>query len=253
MHNAAYADLGIPYVYVAFGIESAAVAVRSMRSLGMQGLSVGVPHKVEVMKYLDEVDPVAKKIGAVNAIVNRSGHLVGYNADWFGAEAALKEAISIQGKTFLVLGAGGAARSVCYALQKNGAEIILLNRSTERGKQLAEEFGIGRYDKLENLSRYPDYDVLVNATSVGFFDAQSCPIPESLIPSGRPVFEVVFFPVETKLVRIARAQGCQIIPGIRMLVHLATMQFELYTGRTPKFDVMESALLEGLREKGKKA
>lgn len=249
MHNAAYADLGIPYTYIAFGLETPEAAIAAMRTLGMHGLSVGVPHKVEVMRFLDEIDPVAQKIGAVNAIVNREGRLVGYNVDWIGAESALKEAIDIKDKTFLVIGAGGAARSICYAIQKNGGKIVLLNRDVKRAERLAQEFGIGLFDSLEHIYKYSNYDVLVNSTSVGFFDSDSCPIEEIHIPEGRMLFEAVFYPVETKLVRIAKVRGNKIIPGIRMLVYLAAQQFELYTGRKPKFEVMEKALRTGLELK----
>jgi len=182
--------------------------------------------------------------------VNREGHLTGYNVDWFGAEAALKEVLPIGEKRFLVLGAGGAARSICYALRKHNASIIVLNRDPEKARKLAEDFSISAFGPLSDLSRHRDYDVLVNATSVGFFDTESCPIPEDLVPSNRFVFEAVFYPVKTKLVRLAEERGCSVIPGIRMLVYLAGKQFELYTGSSPRFEVMERALLDGLQRRG---
>lgn len=246
MHNAAYADLGIPYTYIAFGLSDARSAIDAVRSLGMKGLSVGVPHKVEVMKYLDEIDPVAQEIGAVNAIVNRDGFLKGYNVDWIGAEAALREATEIADKRFLVLGAGGAARSICYALRRNGGKMTILNRDVRKAEILARDFGVQEYGALSEISKFQDYDVLVNATSVGFFDAESCPIAESDVPRNRLLFEAVFYPVKTKLVRLAEVRGCRVVHGIRMLVHLAGHQFQLYTGEKPRFEVMEKALLEGL-------
>lgn len=249
MHNAAYADLGIPYTYIAFGLDDTRAAIAAMRSLGMVGLSVGVPHKVEIMQYLDEIDPIARKIGAVNAVVNRNSKLIGYNVDWMGAEAAFKEALSINGKRFLVIGAGGAARSICYALKRNDAQITILNRDLAKAQTLARDFGIARYGALSDFAAYSEYDVFVNATSVGFFDEESCPIAEQDVPHGKTVFEAVFFPVKTKLVQLAEKRGCRIVPGIRMLVHLAGRQFELYTGLKPSFEVMEKALMQGLEKK----
>jgi len=186
------------------------------------------------MKYLDAIDPVAREIGAVNAIVNDDGCLTGHNVDWMGAEAAIKEVTEIRGCRFLVLGAGGAARSICYALRRNGAEIVMLNRDGKKAETLAREFGINSFGSLSEISKFPDYDVLVNATSVGFFDTENCAVPESAVPHNRVVFEVVFYPVKTKLVQMAEARGCRIIPGVRMLVHLAMKQFELYTGEQPR-------------------
>jgi shikimate dehydrogenase len=244
MHNAGYKAAGLPFAYVAFAIENTREAILAMRYLGIRGLGVSMPHKIEVMQYLDALDETAQDIGAVNTVVNDDGRLTGYNTDWTGAVGALEERTCLAGKRAVVVGAGGAARAVVYGLVRRGCQVTLYNRTVSRGQALAQTLGARFGGALDDLERVEAYDVLVNATSVGFHAPDVSPIPTSILAEGVVVLDVVFIPSETKLVQDARARGCMAIPGTRMLVHQAAYQFQLYTGVGAPFEAMEEALLE---------
>ena len=246
MHNAAYKAADVPFTYVAFGIENTREAVLAMRYLGIRGLGVSMPHKIAIMQYLDVIDETAVKIGAVNTVVNDDGHLTGYNTDWIGAVRALQEKGDIAGKRSVVVGAGGAARAIVYGLVKEQSQVTVYNKTVNKGEKLAEDFGVQFGGGLAELNLIKDYDILVNATSAGFHapDESVISSPSSILKEGKVVLDVVFIPPESKLVQDARARGCVAISGIRMLVHQAMYQFELYTGKQAPFEVMEKALLE---------
>jgi len=244
MHNAAYQVTGLPFTYVAFGIEDTRQAVLAMRYLGIRGLGVSMPHKIAVMPYLDAVDDTAVKIGAVNTVVNDNGRLTGYNTDWIGAVQALEEKTPIAGKRSVVVGAGGAARAIVYGLINRQSQVTVYNKTVSKGKNLAKDFGAQFGGGLAELNAAGDYDIVVNATSVGFHAPDQSVIPPSILREDKVVLDVVFIPPESKLVRDARSRGCIAIPGTRMLVHQAAYQFELYTGQPAPFEVMEKALLD---------
>jgi shikimate dehydrogenase len=244
MHNAGYKVAGLPFTYVAFAIEDTREAVLAMRYLGIRGLGVSMPHKIRVMPYLDALDETARDVGAVNTVVNDEGRLTGYNTDWTGAVGALEERTDLAGKRAVVVGAGGAARAVVYGLLRRGCQVALYNRTASRGQALAETLGARFGGDLGDLGRAEGYDILVNATSVGFHAPDASLIPTSILAEGKVVLDVVFIPPESRLVQEARARGCVVIPGTRMLVHQAAYQFQLYTGVEAPFGVMEEALLE---------
>jgi shikimate dehydrogenase len=244
MHNAGYRALDLPFTYVAFAIERTEEAVLAMRYLGIRGFGVSMPHKIEVMQYLDRLDETADEIGAVNTVVNDDGCLTGYNTDWTGAIGALQEQTSLHGKRVVVVGAGGAARAIVYGLARRGSDVTLYNRTVSKGQALAEALGVRFGGDLDALGAAAKCDVLVNATSVGFQTPGDSPIPPSLLAEGRIVMDVVFVPPVSRLVQDARAHGCVAIPGTRMLVHQAAYQFQLYTGREAPLGAMEQALLE---------
>jgi len=244
MHNAGYKAAGLAFTYVAFAIENTQEAILAMRYLGIRGFGVSMPHKVRVMQYLDALDETAQDIGAVNTVVNDEGCLTGHNTDWTGAVGALEEQTDLDGKHAVVVGAGGAARAVVYGLLRRGCQVTLYNRTVSSGQALAETPGVRFGGDLEDLRRVGGYDVLVNATSVGFHAPDVSPIPTSILAEGKVVLDVVFNPPVSRLVRDARARGCIAIPGTRMLVHQAAYQFQLYTGVHAPFEAMEGALLE---------
>jgi shikimate dehydrogenase len=244
MHNAGYRALALPFTYVAFAIERTEEAVLAMRYLGIRGFGVSMPHKIEVMRYLDRLDETAREIGAVNAIVNDDGCLTGYNTDWTGAIGALEERTSLRAKRAVVVGAGGAARAVVYGLVRRGSDVTLYNRTPGKGRALAEALDVRFGGDLDALNAAANYDILVNATSVGFHAPDHSLIPPSLLTEGAIVMDVVFVPPLSRLVRDARGRGCIAIPGTRMLVHQAAYQFQLYTGREAPLEAMEQALLE---------
>jgi shikimate dehydrogenase len=246
MHNAGYRAAGLPFTYVAFAVEDTRQAILAMRYLGIRGLGVSMPHKIRVMQYLDSLDETAQDIGAVNTVVNDGGHLTGYNTDWTGAIGALEEQTGLAGKRAVVVGAGGAARAVVYGLVRRGCQVTLYNRTASRGQALAETLGVRFGGDVEDLGRVGGYDVLVNATSVGFHAPDVSLIPTSILAKDVVVLDVVFIPPASRLVQDARARGCMAIPGTRMLVHQAAYQFQLYTGVQAPFEAMEGALLETL-------
>ncbi|HUV90720.1 MAG TPA: shikimate dehydrogenase [Anaerolineae bacterium] len=247
MHNAAYRALGLPFVYVAFGVEDTREAVLAVRYLGIRGLGVSMPHKIAIMPSLDAVDEMAARIGAVNTVVNEGGRLTGYNTDWSGAMRAIQEQVEIAGTRAVVVGAGGAARAIVYGLVREHSQVTVYDRSVAKGEALARELGARFGGDLEDLASVDETDILVNATSVGFHAPEESIVPPSALRAGKVVLDVVFIPPRTKLVQDAEARGCVAIPGTRMLVHQAARQFELYTGQSAPFEVMEKALLERIQ------
>lgn len=243
MHNAGYRALDLPFVYVAFPTDNPRQAVLAMRYLSIRGFGVSMPHKIAVMPHLDAIDETAARIGAVNTIVNDEGHLTGYNTDWVGAVRALEELVELAGKRSIVIGAGGAARAIVYGLVERGSRVTIFNRTAERGAALAQDFGATFGGGPADLASAGEYDVLVNATSVGFHAPEESVVPASLLRPGSAVLDAVFLPPQTKLIRDAQARGCTAVPGTRMLVHQALVQFELYTGETAPLEAMEEALL----------
>jgi len=243
MHNAAYGAADLPFVYVAFEVHDTREAVLAMRYLGIRGLGVSMPHKIQIMQYLDALDATAERIGAVNTVVNDVGRLTGHNTDWIGALRALQAQVDVAGKRAVVVGAGGAARAVVYGLVKEGAQVIVYNRTVSRGEELAADFGARFGGGLKALDSLRDYDILVNATSVGFHAPDASVVPAAVLGEGKTVLDVVFIPPRSKLVKEAQARGGVGISGVRMLVHQAAYQFELYTGERAPFETMERALL----------
>ena len=243
MHNAAYKALNLDYSYVSFQPDNLEDAVKGMRALGIRGLGVTMPFKQEVIQYLDELDESAKVIGAVNTVVNEAGILKGYNTDWTGAVKCLEEVTDIKDKKVVVLGAGGAGRAVIYALKKYTNNIAVYNIDQPTGKEVSDYFGVKYAGTPADFNKSADYDILINATSVGFKTTETI-LAADQIKEGKIVLDAVFIPIETTFVKIARESGCTAIPGYRMLIHQACYQFELYTGIKAPFDVMEKALLD---------
>jgi len=250
MHNANFRKLGIDCVYVAreLGKEKLAGFLEELRQEDVAGTNVTIPYKEEVMKCLDEVDETAKKIGAVNTIVNRKGKLIGYNTDWVGATRAIEEKVKIKGKRCIVLGAGGAARAVCFALAKGGAKkVTIANRTKGKAVLLAEEFG-GKVDAqfegidLQEIGKVVrDAALIINCTSIGMKEGE-CPVRENVLHKGMAVFDLVYNPKETKLILEAKKKGCKTITGERMLLFQGAESFKLWFGREADLKAMQEAL-----------
>ncbi len=246
MHNAAFQELGLDYAYLAFRVsrERLGEAVAGIRALGFAGANVTIPHKIEVMKYLDEVDSLAQQIGAVNTIVNEDGKLVGYNTDGEGALQALSDSgIELKGKRVVLLGAGGAAHAIAFTLAKKERlqSLSVLNIIESESKALAQRVRTqtntptnGMLLSAESLERAVEQaEVLINATSVGMSPRTSESIvPKGLLRKDLVVFDIVYNPIETRLVREAREAGCVVVTGEKMLVNQGAKSFELWTGKT---------------------
>lgn len=240
MHNAAFRESGIDAVYVAFPVTDLAQAVTGLRGLAIGGVSVTIPFKEEIIPLLDELDPVAARIGAVNTVVNREGRLLGYNTDWLGFLKALEGKTEIPGERFLVLGAGGAARALVFAVKEQGGQFATTDLEQKRAEALAREFG-GEALAPHQVAAYPA-TVLINATPVGLEPhSEEIPINPELLGRFRVVMDLVYRPLETRLLQEARARGCEVIDGLQMLIHQGAAQFELWTGRSAPVAVMARA------------
>jgi len=248
MYNAAFQELGLDFVYVSFEVADLVAAIAAMRALGIRGYSVSRPFKQDVIPLLDELDPTARAIGAVNIVENRDGRLIGYNSDWVGAVRAIQRYADLCGKRAAVLGAGGAGRAVAYGLKTHGAQVSLYNRTLEKAHAVAEELGLRFGGGLDELGEICQADVVVNATPVGCLSS----LDKELLPAGalRPgqvVLDAVFQPLETDLLIKAERAGCTVVRGVEMLVHQGAVTFELFTGRTAPVETMLDALLVRLR------
>jgi len=241
MHNAAFREMGIDAVYLAFdvGPEGLREALLGARELGARQLSVSVPHKVAVLDHLDEVDPVAAAIGAVNTITFEGGLFRGTNTDWQGAVRALERETAVDGKRAVVLGAGGAARAVVYGLRASGAHVTVLNRTIERARSLAAQLGAEAAGPLEELSEVP-HDVLVNTTRVGLRSDVSPVAADALRPES-VVMDIVYEPESTRLLRDASARGARTVSGKWMLVYQAVEQIRAWTGQEAPLETMAAA------------
>ncbi len=256
MHNAGYRALGLPFTYVPFQTDDLEGAARGMRALGIRGLGVGVPFKLRIIEYLDNLHPLARRIGAVNTVVNENGVLTGHNTDAWGAVAALREAIDPSGQRILVVGAGGAARAVIHGLVDEGADVHVANRTPERAEELAEEVSaVGpatvTWGGLEDLDDLTGYSALVNASSGGMREyGPASLVKQEAIPPGLVVMDIVYKPVHTELLQVAELAGARILHGGRMLLHQACRQFELYTGQTAPIEAMNAALEQAIQLSG---
>lgn len=246
MHSAAYEALELPFVYIPFAVrDDLEGALRGMRALGIRGFGVSMPFKLQVMPLLDHLDELAARIGAVNTIVNDAGVLTGYNTDAVGALRALEEVTPVHNKRTVVIGAGGAARAVVHALASAGAVVHVVNRSRDKAAALAEQFasrGQVTHGGLDDLKDLSGVELLVNCSSAGMADYGQSPVPVASLRPGLVVMDIVYKPLRTQLLVEAESRGARVIHGGRMLLHQASRQFELYTGRQAPLSVMDAAL-----------
>jgi shikimate dehydrogenase len=254
MHNAALRALGLDWCYVPFAVrpENLPQAIAGACALGLRGLNATVPHKQALLSLMDELTPEARAIGAVNTVLVREEGLLGHNTDAQGFLRALREAgYEPQGCSALVLGAGGVARAIVYALLSVGASLTLLNRTAARAEALACEFAGHARASLEagpldapTLRRVmPGASLIVNATTLGMWpQVQSTPWPDDVpLSAGAFCYDVVYNPRETHWLRRTRAAGCAAADGLGMLVHQGAEALELWTGRTAPIGVMRAA------------
>lgn len=242
MHLAGYRALDLAFTYVPFAVTDLEGAIRGMRALGIRGLGISMPFKQAVMPFLDELDPIAGTIGAVNTVVNEGGRLIGHNTDWIGALRAVEEERPVAGARVLLIGAGGAARAIAFGVKERGGALSIANRDVEKARSLAAETG-GQARGLEELARAGDYDVVINATSAGMVEVDpKSLVPEEALREGLTVMDIVYKPIETDLIKAARRRGAKAIHGGRMLLHQAARQFELYTGAMAPLAAMDEAL-----------
>lgn len=251
IHNLGFDKLDINAVYLKFKVDMLKEFVDYFRKINVLGFSVTIPHKIEIVKYLDEIDIKAQEIGAVNTIVVKNKKLIGYNTDSDGAIHALKRKMVLKGKNIVLLGAGGSTRALAYGLKAEKVNISILNRTVEKAKNLAEHFNCD-YGSLKDLKNI-DYDILINTTSVGMYpEINSSLVPKDLIKKNSVVFDIVFNPFKTKLLKEAENKGCTIIPGFEMLIYGAMLQFKLWTDKNAPEKAMRKKIMEHLKNAGNK-
>jgi 3-dehydroquinate dehydratase/shikimate dehydrogenase len=252
IHNRAFAAAGLDAVYVPFHVtpDELDEFIRGAQSFGLRGLSVTIPHKEAVQKHVTRLDPTAATIGAVNTLVfEPDGATAGYNTDEPGALDSLEAVAPMKGKTVLVLGAGGAAKGIVHGLVERGATVAVTNRTRARADELAASLGCRAVDW--DGRRDVPYDVLVNCTPLGMHPkVDDAPLEADALRPGAIVFDTVYNPPETRLLREARERGCTTISGLEMFVRQGARQFELFTGRKPPVDVMREAVQMGNGEWG---
>ncbi|GIP57633.1 shikimate dehydrogenase [Paenibacillus woosongensis] len=259
MHSAALAAAGLTGTYVPLHVrpEQLEDAIKGIVALGYRGVNITVPHKVDVMKYVDVIDEAAKQIGAVNTIVNEGGLLTGYNTDGIGYIRSLKEEAvpDLSGKHVLVIGCGGAARGIVYALLKEKpGSVVIANRTAAKAQELADEWahlgpisacGAG---ELERVLQEGHIDIVINTTSVGMYpNMGELPIPAELLSPHMVVSDLIYNPLKTELLVRAESIGCRIHNGLGMFVYQGAYAFEYWTGRPAPVEAMRAAVLSSLQ------
>lgn len=248
MHNAAYAEMGLAAVYEACYVSDLAAAVADVRGKKINGVSVTIPFKTDIMKFLDEVDSRASAIGAVNTVHNNSGRLIGYNTDCSGFLRDLKEAMEIKGRSFVVLGAGGTARAAVFGIMQEGGEVVVVGRNEGRVSSLAFEFGC-RHHPLSRISTL-QADCLINTTPVGMYPhTEESPVDREVPANYHLVVDVIYNPLRTKLLRDAGAAGKEARSGVGMFVNQGADQIKIWTGIEPPRTLMKQTVTGELEKK----
>lgn len=255
IHNAAFRKLSLNFVYLAWKVDAIGDAIKGLRALGnFRGASVTIPHKVSAVPFLDDLEPTARHIGAINTIVAVRGRLIGYNTDATGSVRALKEGgVTLEGRRIVILGSGGAARAIAFALAaESGADkLTVLGVDDKERSTLASDLRSKTNVAIEDaflddrtLGRtVPEAQVLIHCTPIGMSPKTDATcVPASLLHRGLAVMDIVYTPRETKLLADARCAGCRTIPGLEMFLNQAVAQFELWTDRPAPVDVMRAVL-----------
>jgi len=255
IHNAAFQHLGLNFVYLAFPVEDVEGAIKGIKALGnLKGFSVTIPHKLAVMPHLDDIDLTARHIGSVNTIVKENGKLTGYNTDASGALLALRQAgVALKQNKVMILGSGGAARAIAFAIAVEEAvhELTILGIDEKERNSLVQDLlektsvevkqgSLSEETLGENL---PRTQVLIHCTPIGMDPktSETC-VPQHLLNPAMTVMDIVYNPLETRLLREAREAGCTVIRGVEMFVNQAVGQFERWTGHPAPLQVMRAVL-----------
>ncbi|HHW56720.1 MAG TPA: shikimate dehydrogenase [Clostridia bacterium] len=258
IHNYAFKSLGLNCVYTVFDVltEKLEDAVKGVKALGIKGFNVTVPHKENIIKYLDVVSEEALKIGAVNTVINEEGVLEGYNTDVYGFIDSLKElGEEIKGRKAVVLGAGGASKAICVALASEGIDsMVIANRSVERAKNLSEyvekEFEVHcDYCSINEVEKIQEIDMLINTTSVGMHpNVEDSPASEGVVSRAKFVYDLIYNPFETALLKHAKKNGIKYSNGLSMLLNQANYSFKLWTGGFFDKNLVYMHLKEGITQ-----
>ena len=259
IHNAAFMELNLDCIYVVFQVEDVKSAMAGMRGLdNFRGMSVTIPHKIEVMQYVDEIPDVDRYIGSINTVVKEDGKLIGFNTDGPGALKAIVDGgVELAGKNVLMLGAGGAARAIAFTLAQKGniGKLVLLDINEEFLSQLTGDLKNGTdtviVDGTLNPAAVAEHmasaDLIINCTPVGMHPNEDASlVDEALFRPGQVVFDVVYNPLETKMLRQAKAKGLTVIPGVEMFINQAILQFERFADADAPEELMRNVVMEQL-------
>ncbi|NOR05006.1 MAG: shikimate dehydrogenase [Deltaproteobacteria bacterium] len=259
IHNAAFAELDLDFVYVACRVEDVKSALAGMRALNnFRGMSVTIPHKIEIMKYVDEIAEADRSIGSINTVINEQGKLVGLGTDGPGALKAIVDAeVEIDGKNILMFGSGGAARAISFTLALNAklGELSILDVSENMLQQLTADLraGTDAIIKSELLTEsslagaMKNADVIIHCTPVGMHPNEDASlIPAEFFEPEQVIFDIVYTPLETKLLTEAKSHGLKVISGVDMFINQAVLQFERFTGVNAPIEVMRRVVMEHL-------
>jgi len=247
MHNAVFEKMNIDARYMAIRVENVRDILTEIKKSNIHGASITIPHKTAIMEYLDEISSSSVRIGAVNTVTHSNGKLKGNNTDWTGLVLSLRESIEIEGKTFAILGAGGATRAAIFGILEEGGTPIVLNRTIKKGEELAKEFGCEFYPLTETGKIKGD--CLINTTPVGMFpDMEKSPVSKGVLQNFRWVMDIIYNPLKTKLLKDAKEAGCSTITGVSMFVHQGAEQIKIWTGLQPPIEFMKKVVLEKLKD-----
>jgi shikimate dehydrogenase len=261
IHNSAFQKLGLNACYLAFKVEDLTGAMKGFRALGIKGASVTIPHKIKIMRFLDDIDPTAKIIGAVNTIVRDGERLVGYNTDGEGAVKALRDKLGdVKKLRVSVIGSGGAARAVAItlAVKEKVESINIIGIIRKEIAKLTRDIGENSPARVrgvmlndENLKFcLGESDLLINASPVGMHPhVDKSPVKPALLRKELAVFDVVYNPLETKLIRDAKKAGAKTVCGVEMFINQAVLQFELWTAKRAPVELMRKIVLKKLGKK----
>jgi len=261
MHNAAFERLNLDFVYVAFRVRADEIkdATVGMKGLGIHGLNVTMPHKGTVMKYLDEIDSIARSIGAVNTILNDDRRLIGYNTDGIGALKSLREnGINLDGKKLLLLGAGGAGKAIAFCIAQEVYELVILNRTAQKAKKVAKflrkkfnkKITAGTLSAELIRKEISDANILINATSVGMHPNTNSSLVDPIwLKPELCVMDIIYNPIVTQLVKDAKSAGARVISGIDMFIHQGAASFEIWTNHPAPVEIMKQAILNELSQR----
>jgi shikimate dehydrogenase len=260
IHNAAFEYLGLNFVYVACPVEDVKGAMAGMRALkNFRGMSVTIPHKIEIMKYVDEISPVDRNIGSINTVIHEKNRLIGLGTDGVGALRALTDNdVEIDGKNILMLGAGGASRAICFTLAQqtrlkemsildiDSSQLQGLHNDLETGTTISVKSRLMTEDALsEEMAKA---DIIIHCTPIGMHpNVDTSLVPPNLFRSGQVVFDIVYNPLETKLLFDAKSRGLKVIQGVEMFINQAALQFEKFTGVDAPVEVMRRIVMENLK------
>ena len=260
IQNAAFEASKLDCTFLGFNVKPNGVenALNGMRSLGILGLNVTMPHKRAVMAFLDEIDQTGTLLNAVNTIQNKNGKLLGFNTDGIGALNALRNnGVDPKGKKIVLFGAGGAARAIAFALAEKAEELSILNRTMEPAVELANSLKqafsnskiiVYKFSELALKANAAAADLLINATSVGMHpDADQTLVEQQWLKSNSTIMDIVYNPIETKLSKNAKAAGAKVISGVEMLIGQGAASFEIWTGHQAPIPVMKKAALNYLQ------